>query len=136
MWLEYDSCEFWNPISAISCCYNLLDSMTCYPLKVDLHRLELLGIKCMSYFVLPEILRELRGWTSSVGCPWGAIGLAICLIGCCCWVTGFIFASIIFSHQCRRLLSFAARALSVGLAPAGVQELDLRGRLSQYHRNS
>ena len=30
--------------------------MTRYPLKVDLHRLELLGIECMSYFVLPEIL--------------------------------------------------------------------------------
>jgi hypothetical protein len=51
--------------------------MTRYHLKVDLHRLELLGIECMSYFVLPEILRELRGWTSPVGCPWGAVGLVV-----------------------------------------------------------
>lgn len=66
------------------------------------------------------------------------VGLAIVVVGGCCWLVGFLCAAILFSAQCRRLISFAARAISVSLqqvAPV-VASSDFRGRLAEYHRGS
>ena len=113
--------------------------MSFHPLEVDLRlAASFWGSSCMSgWFVfVPEILRELRGWSSPASCPWGAVGLAIVVIGCLCWLGGFICAAILFSSQCRRLISFAARAISVSLHPVGpvFSATDHRGRLAEYHR--
>ena len=111
-----------------------IQCMSFHPLEVDLRlAASFWGSSCMS-----GILRELRGWSTPASCPWGAVGLAIVVIGGCCWLGGFICAAILFSAQCRRLISFAARAISVGIQPAGpvVAATDFRGRLAEYHRGS
>jgi len=50
--------------------------MSFHPLEVDLRlAASFWGSSCMSgWFVfIPEILRELRGWSTPSSCPWGAV---------------------------------------------------------------
>ena len=83
---------------------------------------------------LPEVFRELRFWTAtSAGCPWGSIAFVGLLFGGICWACGFLVATLVFSHQCRRVVLHLARALCAALEPR-VGALDLRGRLAQYHQ--
>ena len=86
-------------------------------------------------FLLPEVLQELRWWGGSSSCPWGAIGLALVCVAIGSWICGFVFAALIFSPQCRRLLAHLARVIAINLQPPVPVQVDLSRRLAEYNRS-
>ena len=98
--------------------------------------LQLFGVKYMGSLlpILPDLFRELRFWGTSTTCPWGAIGLALVCTAAIFWCCGFLAATVLFSSHCRRLITYLARLLVVGLQPVDQRPVDLRSRLAEYSR--
>jgi hypothetical protein len=95
--------------------------------------LELSGFKHMSLaWWLPEIVREIRFWGASPGCPWGGIILILCLACCLSFVGGLIAGACIFSAGCRRTLLILIRSIVAEFYPTHLHHLDLRQRIAQY----
>lgn len=94
-----------------------------------------LGFKSRMSAWVPDVLREVRLWSSSApGCPWVLILGAGLVLGASCFCCGFFWASLVFSQRCRRFLSQLLHLILVTWQP--VPTLDLRGRLAEYRRDS
>lgn len=96
------------------------------------------GSRFMSWtFLVPDVLRELRYWSGGSSCPWGFLGLILCLVTGIAFTCGFILATLIFSDHCRRFLSVVARGVLVLAYPsAGAPVTSLQQRLREYHPHS
>lgn len=84
---------------------------------------------------VPELLRELRWWSSSgSSCPWGALGLVLVISASCCFCLGAICGAIAFSAGCRRTALSVLRVVITEFLPQRHPQLDFRGRLAEHRQ--